>query len=258
MKLQLCTWPDVQSYLKSSQGIVIPMGSTEQHGPTGLIGTDAIASEYIAAEISAHAQVLIAPTLSLGPAAFNLEFPGTICLRPSTWISLVVDCVESLAHQGFRYFYFLNGHGGNSAPTLSAIQEVQRSRSTSPNNSPPLEFRVKNWWDYPEVNDLRQSWYGIGEGMHATPSEISITRHLFPDACPTDHLPAAKPLGKFFLMAHAGDQHSDARNHKIQFPDGRVGSHSALSNADHGKILLTAAAKAAAMDYLSFLQGRDT
>ncbi|NBX53519.1 MAG: creatininase family protein [Betaproteobacteria bacterium] len=254
MKLQMCTWLDVQNYLKQSQGIVIPMGSTEQHGPSGLIGTDAITSEFIAAAMAENNQILIAPTLSLGPAAFNLNFPGTICLRPSTWINIVVDCVESLAHQGFRCFYFLNGHGGNIAPTLSAIQEVQRSRSTSPLPLPPLMFRVKSWWEFPEVNDLRQAWYGDGEGMHATPSEISITKHLFPQMCPEDQLPPAKSLDKSFYQTHAGDQHLDANSHRLQFPDGRVGSNSALSNPAHGKILLNTAAKAAVLDYLSLIE----
>lgn len=257
MKLQLSTWPDVENYLKNSQGIVIPMGSTEQHGPSGLIGTDAIASETIAWAMAEHVNILIAPTLNLGPASFNLEFPGTICLRPSTWINLVVDCVDSLAHQGFRFFYFLNGHGGNMAPTQSALQEVQRSRSTAGHRGAPLQFRVKNWWDFPEVNILRKNWYGDGEGMHATPSEISITQYTHPSECPPDHLPPAKPLTLDFLKAHAGDQHGDSISHKLNFPDGRVGSNSALANSEHGRILIDVAAQAATNDYLSMLKESD-
>ncbi|MEB3174715.1 MAG: creatininase family protein, partial [Cyanobacteriota bacterium] len=42
MRLQLAAWPEVETYLQTSQGIIIPIGSTEQHGPTGLIGTDAL------------------------------------------------------------------------------------------------------------------------------------------------------------------------------------------------------------------------
>ena len=41
MRLQLMTWPEVESYIEGSNGIIIPIGATEQHGPTGLIGTDA-------------------------------------------------------------------------------------------------------------------------------------------------------------------------------------------------------------------------
>jgi len=45
MLLQLATWPEVETYLESSTAVVVPIGSTEQHGPNGLIGTDAICAE---------------------------------------------------------------------------------------------------------------------------------------------------------------------------------------------------------------------
>ncbi|MEO0521080.1 MAG: creatininase family protein, partial [Cyanobacteria bacterium P01_A01_bin.116] len=48
MLLHLCTWPEVEAYLERSRGIIFPIGSTEQHGPTGLIGTDAICAEVVA------------------------------------------------------------------------------------------------------------------------------------------------------------------------------------------------------------------
>ncbi len=49
MQLQTSTWQEVESYLIGSKGVIIPIGSTEQHGPTGLIGTDAITAEVISA-----------------------------------------------------------------------------------------------------------------------------------------------------------------------------------------------------------------
>src|SRR5690606_10535684 len=48
MRLQLCTWPEVEARLAKSTGIIVPIGSTEQHGPNGLLGTDAICPEVVA------------------------------------------------------------------------------------------------------------------------------------------------------------------------------------------------------------------
>ena len=48
--MQLCTWAEVEDHLKNSTGIIVPIGSTEQHGPHGLIGTDALTAELIARE----------------------------------------------------------------------------------------------------------------------------------------------------------------------------------------------------------------
>ena len=51
MRMQLATWPEVETYLKTSAGIILPIGSTEQHGPTGFIGTDALTAEIISIEV---------------------------------------------------------------------------------------------------------------------------------------------------------------------------------------------------------------
>ena len=48
IRLQLRSWPDVEAYLERCKGVIVPLGSTEQHGPTGAIGTDALTAEAVA------------------------------------------------------------------------------------------------------------------------------------------------------------------------------------------------------------------
>ena len=48
MRLQTATWPEVEAYLEKSKGIIVPIGSTEQHGPNGMLGTDALCPATIA------------------------------------------------------------------------------------------------------------------------------------------------------------------------------------------------------------------
>ena len=71
MRLQYVTWQDVETYLKDNTGIIVPIGSTEQHGPTGLIGTDAICPELVAWEVGKTHNILVAPTLSIGIAELS-------------------------------------------------------------------------------------------------------------------------------------------------------------------------------------------
>lgn len=71
MLLPLSTWPEVESYLERSKGVIIPIGSMEQHGPNGLIGTDALCAEIIARTVGEQADILVGPTITMGVAQFN-------------------------------------------------------------------------------------------------------------------------------------------------------------------------------------------
>ena len=147
MQLQLQTWPEVEAYLQTSRGIILPIGSTEQHGPIGLIGTDAICAEVIARGVGEATGALVAPTIAVGMAQHHLGFAGSMTLRPSTLIAVLRDMVESLVRHGFERFYFLNGHGGNIATLAAAFSEIYAERSLSTiANTPPVKCRLKNWW----------------------------------------------------------------------------------------------------------------
>ncbi|MBM3480604.1 MAG: creatininase family protein, partial [Alphaproteobacteria bacterium] len=124
MLLHLSTWAEIERYLKANRGIVMPIGSTEQHGPNGLIGTDAITAEVVARGIGEATGAVVAPTISVGMAQHHLAFKGSMALRPTTLIAVIRDYVESLAVHGFDRFFFVNGHGGNVATTTAAFSEI--------------------------------------------------------------------------------------------------------------------------------------
>src|SRR3546814_5368725 len=100
MQLQLTTWPEVEAYLERSTGIIVPIGSPEQHGPTGLIGTDALTAEVIGRRVGEAEGDLVAPTNSYGLAQPHMAFTGTVTFRPSTLIQVVRDAVMALARHG--------------------------------------------------------------------------------------------------------------------------------------------------------------
>src|SRR6476661_6840987 len=72
LELMTMTWPQVEACLGHSRGVIVPIGSIEQHGSAGLLGTDAICAEAVARRAAGAAQAILAPTVSLGMAQFNL------------------------------------------------------------------------------------------------------------------------------------------------------------------------------------------
>lgn len=252
MRLEHCTWPQVEAYQQRCRGIILPIGSTEQHGPAGLIGTDHLCAQAVARRAGALANILVAPTLAIGMSQFHLGFPGSLSLRPSTLTAVVHDVLLSLAATGFTHVYVLNGHGGNLAPMRAAIQEIFAARSFGGAAGPALNVRVRSWWELPRVNALRQDLYGADEGFHATPSEVAITMASEPEAISAFTLAAPPPLDD--LLDHAGDNYADAADFRRRFPDGRVGSHSALATRAHGEKLLALAEADLAADFATFLQ----
>ncbi len=74
IRLALRSWPEVEGYLESCKGIIIPLGSTEQHGPTGAIGTDALTAEAVSLAVGRRSGVLVTPTQCFGMAEHHLGF----------------------------------------------------------------------------------------------------------------------------------------------------------------------------------------
>ena len=242
MRLDQCSWQEVDAYLKERSALLVPVGSTEQHGPMGLIGTDAFCAETIAQGAAEATGILLAPTLALTPAPFNLAFPGTISISVDTFLALLEDLLNSVIGQGFRQIYFLNAHGANLAPLYSVAA-----------NRPNLDIHIASWWDFPAVNQLRKAYYGDWEGMHATPSEIAITQVSHRQLPPGEASAPPRKLTAEFIAAHAGDRHGPPDQHRADFPDGRVGSHSALAKPEHGQKLLQAAIESVAADLREWL-----
>lgn len=232
MRLQVSTWPEIEAYLKKSQGIIVPIGSTEQHGPTGLVGTDAITAEEIAWEAGKRGDILVAPTFNVGSAQHHMAFPGTITLRPSTMVAAISDWVLSLAAHGFNRIYFLNGHGGNVAPIATAFSDIYARRALDGTDE---NFRMvqRNWWDMPAAEKLDAELYPVGAGRHVTAGEVSVTFAAYPEKEDRRELdPKIAPVGVI----------TDKDHYRQQFPDGRIGSDPSQSCAEHGRQLIDAAA----------------
>ena len=246
IRLQLRSWPEVEAYLERCKGVIVPLGSTEQHGPTGAIGTDALTAEAVALEVGRRSGVLVAPAQAYGMAEHHLGFAGTMSLQPATLLAVIHDLVLSLARHGFERIYVINGHGGNIATTKAAFaQAYGTALSRGLPHAAALRCKLANWFMAPEAMALAKELHCDREGQHATPSEIAITLQLEPSLQSKQRpLPAPAPAGPI----HGPD------DFRRRHPDGRMGSDPYLASAADGARFLDVAAAALSADLQRFLE----
>ncbi|HPF15166.1 MAG: creatininase family protein [Planctomycetes bacterium] len=109
------TWTEVRDFLTERTVAILPIGSTEPHGPHLPLDTDVTIAEAQARRAGEllEAQgipVLLLPALAYGMTQFTDGFAGTVSLRPATLWAMLEDIVNSLAEQGVRQVVFSNGH----------------------------------------------------------------------------------------------------------------------------------------------------
>jgi len=243
--LHLSTWPEVADYLAHSRGLILPIGSTEQHGPMGLIGTDAICAEVIAKGVGEATDALVAPTINVGMALHHTAFPGTISLRPSTLILVIRDYLVSLARVGFQRFFFINGHGGNIATVKAAFAETYAVLADLQlSGADQVRCELANWFMCASVTQLARDLYGDREGSHATPSEVALTQFVYPEA-----------IKQAELSPEVNRDHAiyGAADFRRRYPDGRMGADSSLATPEHGQQFYERAVKELSHRYRQFL-----
>lgn len=229
MLLKLAIWQDVQEYLERRSDVILPVGSTTQHGPSGPLGTDLIVAEELANELGEDRLSLVAPAIPFGISGVHAAFPGTIPIKPATLIELVRDMVGGLAQQGFRRFLIINASPESQGTLQAACTQVHQ-------DLPEARALVAPWWELSEVRSILLELFGAREGHHATPGELSMVRRFYPravlDLPPMDRF---EPVQQMVAWS--------AADFRQRYPDGRVGSDPSLSSGSAGDRIFAAASR---------------
>jgi len=166
MHLADVSWTDARD--ADADLALLPVGSTEQHGPHAPLGVDAIAAEGIARETADRRDdVLVAPTIPVGVAEEHRAFDGTLWVTEDTLRAYVGDVLRSLAHHDVDGVVVVNGHGGN----VDALREVC-GRVTRDGDLYAVAY---TWFDAVDPDEV-----GLSLG-HGGPVETSLVCHLRPD-----------------------------------------------------------------------------
>lgn len=157
--LKSSTWPRIEATAQRRL-LLVPVGSTEQHGPHLPFDTDtriAVALVDRAAERLGD-RIVVAPAVAYGASGEHADFPGTLSIGTEALTTVLVELGRSA--DAFAGVVFVNGHGGNADALHSAVDVLV------------AEGRNARAW----------SWSLPGADAHAGRTETSLLLALDPDA----------------------------------------------------------------------------
>ncbi|WP_324756598.1 creatininase family protein [Haloarcula sp. GH36] len=171
MHLETSSWTDVKDAAPTVA--LLPVGSTEQHGPHAPVGTDTIIAREMAREADRRSDrnSMVLPTVPVGIAPYHCHFPGTLSISPETLRQYVADVLDSLSDSSVETVVLVNGHGGNGE-TLGNLARTVADDST-------IDLDVFLWEWMSAVDDYVD---------HAGELETSVLLYVCPDdvGTPTD------------------------------------------------------------------------
>jgi creatinine amidohydrolase len=166
-------WPEVEA-LDRETTVLIPTGSIEQHGPHLPLQTDTRIVSAVAEAVEKRTEVLLTPTLWLGCSAHHLGFAGSLTASFPGYQSALEGVIRSLVPHGFRRFYVLNGHGGNTSPNDVTLRGLKTE-------FPTLVLGGSGYYAF-AVDAVRDAMTGPQKDLrHADEAEASLMLHLAPD-----------------------------------------------------------------------------
>jgi creatinine amidohydrolase len=123
LELDRMTFDEVEAYLETGRGIVVlPLGSTEEHGTHGPMGTDTFAARIVCRGVAERLDAILAPALPFGMCMDQRHFKGTIVLKPSTYAHLLKEICGNFIRDGYRLVLAISAHRGNDHAAISGLQ----------------------------------------------------------------------------------------------------------------------------------------
>jgi creatinine amidohydrolase len=180
------TNPEVEAFLAHHHKVIVPVGSTEQHGPHGPLLTDALVPTEVARRIASRVNALVAPTINYSLSYPHAGFVGVVHIGIPTFMSLIEDICVGLATAGFRKIVFLNGHYDNTYAIAYACASAQARLPEG------VQAYPVNYWDGMSADEASE-FFGPNTGLHANRGEISAVLAINPALVDMDNANSEMP-----------------------------------------------------------------
>ena len=165
---------ELEQFLEHHQTVLIPTGSTEQHGPHSALGTDVLIPRELCRRVAPKIHAVVAPSLAYGLSYPHRGFTGEFSLSIDTFMNVVSDLCLTFAKSGFRKIVFVNGHYDNTYAIAFGCARVA-DRLPEGTRAYPLTY----WEGFPP--ERARQFMGGDKGLHANEGEVSTLLAINPD-----------------------------------------------------------------------------
>jgi len=123
------SWPQLKELIEKNALIIFPIGQTEEHGMHLPVKTDALIAEEVAKRIGERLEdkipLLVMPTVWSGYSMKSVaEWPGTIRLKPETFMNMIFDICASIIEMGFKKIILISAHGNHTGMLRTVVRRV--------------------------------------------------------------------------------------------------------------------------------------
>ena len=205
------TWPDLADYVANESLAVVPLGSTEQHGPHLPEGTDHLIARALARAATERTGHLCTPTVNVGVSPHHRQFHGTMWVDAPVFRDYVESLSRNLTYHGIDRIVYVNAHGGN----VVHLREVGRRLRDD-----ATAFACEWMWDE-SITPLIEDAFSA-PGPHGGPKETAMIMHIAPELVHDDRLEAARDGGNVTFTLDEMRQH------------GSTVAYDAIENSDNG------------------------
>ncbi len=176
------TWLEYQKEIGSSI-ILLPCGSTEQHGPHLPLSVDVVIPTNFCRMISEKVKTVVLPAITYGYKSQPTSgggplFPGTTSLNGLTLVNQIQDILTDTYRHGGRKFVLVNGHYENEAFAIEAIDLFLK-------NAPDAKVLIISWWNQVSDDLVEELFKGAGfpgwDTEHAGITETALMQYFAPE-----------------------------------------------------------------------------
>jgi creatinine amidohydrolase len=228
------TWAEMNEAIAMQKVIILPTGSTEQHGRHLPLDVDVFLAESVCLEAGRRApeRILVLPPIAYGLNLHHIDFPGTIHIEPEVFIAFGLNITKSVAYHGFKKILIVNGHGSNT-PLIDLI--ARKTVLATDSLCAALSYFALAMEAFHQIKDTPVI-------AHADEFETSLYLYLAPERVQMDKAGAGDDvMGKYMSS-------DSTYNYPVRFNDfwgrwTRLGVHgdATTATAEKGQIIFEAA-----------------